>query len=184
MNKTIVKLKKIFKEGYLPSRDSSEEYAFIAYQDKDLAEITNCFEHACFNLTNEQLENFDKSDLENFFSLPKLKNDNLSREQIFEIVIKAIKSTSLNVGKAKETLKKNEWNVAMYFSDDDIDVHFLLQEKDGSWSGKMGKSDRVEHYSILPLKTEGVLSTYTLYKVFSIQNPFVKLSSQEKERCR
>ncbi len=169
--KTILKLRKIFQEGYLPSR-YDDEYIFVAYLDKDLAEITNCFEHACFNLTNDQLENFDKDDFENFFSMPKLQNPDLSKSETFKTIIKQIKETGLKVGEMKENPKKNEWNVAMYFSDDDIDVHFLIQEQDGHWTGKVGKSPKVDNFSILPLNVSGVFSDYTLFKVFSIENPY------------
>ena len=178
---TILKLNKIFKNGYLPSRDKNEKYNYIAFSGKNLAKITNCFEHACFNLTNEQLENFDLSDLKNFFSLPKLSNDELSQEDMFEVVKDAIASTGLKVKKMQEQPNNKSWNVAMYFSDYDIDLHFLLQEKDGTWSGKFGESDIVDHFNILPLKIIGTNVDYHLYKVFTIENPYIKDDNKNNE---
>lgn len=171
---TILKLKKIFRLGYLPNR-GKEQYSFVS----NSANVTNCFEHACFNLTNEQLKDFNENDLKNFFALPVLANVDLSREEMFDAVKKEIAKTGLKVKKTAENLKENEWNVAMYFSNYDIDVHFLLQEKNGGWSGKFGQSQKTDHYSFLPLKLVGVLTDYKLYKVFTIENPY--LSKENKE---
>ena len=174
--RTYLKLKKIFKQGYIPSRDGME---YSCTSSKNFAEITNCFEHACFNLKNEHLINFNIDDLEDFFSLPALANDTLTREEMFEEVKKAIQTIGLKVKKCKEELKANEWNVAMYVSQNDIDVHFLLQEKDGSWSGKFGQSRKVDCYSILPLKLQGVFEDYNLFKVFTIENPYINIKTKE-----
>ena len=167
---TLLKLNKIFKAGYIPSRNKKEDYAS---KDNMFKKITNCFEHACFNLTNEQLKHFDKKDFENFFCLPNLKNTELSREEIYNIVKHSITSTGLKVKSAEEELKPNEWKVAMYFSEHEIDLHFLLQEKDGSWSGKFGELEKVDRFQILPLKIYRTHTEYTLYKVFAIVNPYI-----------
>lgn len=197
--KTYLKLNKIFRQGYLPSR-GGEKYFLCNLRKKkektfnynpdvmhpkgdflyeDYASITNCFEHACFNLKNEQLINFNIDDLEDFFSLPELADEELSRVEMFDRVQKTIQKTGLKVKKCKEKLKENEWNVAMYVSQYNIDVHFLLQEKDGSWSGKFGQSRKVDYYSILPLKVQGVFEDYNLFKVFTIENPYINIKTKE-----
>ncbi len=197
--KTYLKLNKIFRQGYLPSR-GGEKYFLCNLRKKgkktfnynndvmhtkgdflyeDYAGITNCFEHACFNLKNEHLINFNIDDLEDFFSLPELADEELSRVEMFDRIQKTIQKTGLKVKKCKEKLEENEWNVAMYVSQYNIDVHFLLQEKDGSWSGKFGQSRKVDYYSILPLKVQGVFEDYNLFKVFTIENPYIITKTKE-----
>ena len=164
--KATLKIKKIFKKGYLPARN------YKPYS-KHSQEIANCFEHAIFNLTEEDLKHFSITDQEKFFSIPELKDDTLSREEIFDIIKKNISKTGLKIKPVQEG-KKNAWNVAMYFSEDEIDFHFLRQEEDGFWTGKFGRKETVEKYRILPLTIQTDLLKYSLYKVFSVESPFTK----------
>ena len=179
--KAYLKLNEIFSRGYLPRR-GREEYKLV--KGIDTAEITNCFEHACFNLTNRQLTNFNSFDLDNFFSLPALADADMTKEEMFDGVVNAIERTGLKVKPMKDNLAKNEWNVAMYVSQYNIDVHFLLQEKDGSWSGKFGQSKKVDRYSFLPLKIEGAFEAYNLYKILTLENPYYIEKEDKKSGVR
>ena len=65
-----------------------------------------------------------------------------------------LRKTGLQVERYQEgkILKSNQWKVAMYFSEaykrgfGERGWHFLLQERDGSWSGKDGGSTIVEKF--------------------------------------
>ena len=48
----IKKLNMIYKKGYMPEREK-ETYSDLT------TKVVNCFGHACFNLSNKELENLD-----------------------------------------------------------------------------------------------------------------------------
>lgn len=140
-DKTILKLNRIFSMGYVPSRGDQTYARNATYTDQTYGELSNCFSHACFNLTNELYEEYQISDEDILFfqgGFRRFSSD--TNEEIAERVLGKIKSVGLIVSPATdfEVLKANQWRVAMYFnrisfpsgSDCIRDYHFMLQEKD------------------------------------------------------
>ena len=174
MRKPIIKkLQEIIKLGHVPCRGDEYYGKFGGY--------VNCFEHACFNLTNKQIESLCLDDWRLSFRSPFGEFDENSIEKSREEMFHFVTQTGLKVEKGLPTkiLKSNQYQVALYFSkivNRDIidDFHFLLQEKDGTWSGKCGDmSTNVEHFdsleTVLPHTT---ISKYVLDNVFTITNPY------------
>lgn len=174
MRKPIIKkLQEIIKFGHVPCRGDEYYGKFGAY--------VNCFEHACFNLTNQQIESLCLDDWRLGFRSPFGEFEENSIEKSREEMLNFITQTGLKVEKAFPTkiLKNNQYQVALYFSkitnsDNIDDFHFLLHEKDGTWSGKSGDmSTRVEHFDALEtILPRSMYSKYKLDNVFTITNPF------------
>ena len=173
---TILKLQQVFKMGYTPSR-GKESYSEIKY-----FYIPNCFAHACFNLTNQQLSNFKEADKHAFrgFVQSILQLDKYIAKDLFDFV----KLCGLKVQKSNRSLPKhdNEWKVAIYFGSERLkkDYHFLLQEKDGSWSGKHGETDQVTFYPEAPKYLDYNFEfPYKLYGIYKITNPYAPKKATE-----
>ena len=176
--KTILKLNKIFSLGYVPNRGNQSYNHRATYTDQTYGELGNCFSHACFNLTNELYEEYEISDEDILFfqgGFRRFSTD--SNEEVAEKVLGKIKTVGLIVSPATdiEVLKENQWRVAMYFnrisfpSGDYIrDYHFLLQEKDSSWSGKLFWGHQVENFETAP---EIYANRYKYFDTFIITNP-------------
>ena len=125
------KLKYIFEQGYLPSR-------CLSLYNKKTLEITNCFGHACTNLTNELLSKFtyDEGDV---FSL--INWGDIRAFFIDETINDALNSFNLNISPCQITdLPDNKsWKVALYTdSFNDRDYHFYKYEQENLWSHKLG----------------------------------------------
>ncbi len=178
MRKPIVKkLSDIVKLGYVASRGDEP------YQKYSV--LVNCFEHASFNLTNAQIKTLGLDDLRFMLRSPFGEFDMSCIEKSREELLNFITQTGLLVEKAEpsKTLKNNQYNIAMYFAKNEItsdliDFHFLLQEKDGTWSGKCGDiSETVEKFSspapILPFTP---VCKYKLDNLFTITNPYASKS--------
>ena len=78
----------------------------------------------------------------------------------------------------EQALKFNQWKVALYFEEIEFkgkkwlnDFHFLKEEQDGSWSGKMGYTKFVKEYDFLPETCDN----YCHYNTYSITNPHAKV---------
>lgn len=166
---TINKLSNIVKMGYVPQR-GFEQYSIQSCR------LVNCFEHACFNLTNSQLSIFDKNDQNAFVLDMDLSNDNL----IIKSMMGFVRATGLEIEPClpKVNLKSNQWQVAFYLTEpcdfDDRDFHFLLKEKDETWSAKNGFSDIVSNYNKLETYLPTFPSYYHLKGTFAITNPYAK----------
>ena len=71
---------------------------------------------------------------------------------------------------------ERQWKVAYYFNLCDEpnqyipDFHFFRQEKDGTWSSKAGKDNRIHIFRRLPQLFEG---GYKLQKIYMITNPYI-----------
>ncbi|MBQ8444590.1 MAG: hypothetical protein IJX25_04485 [Clostridia bacterium] len=182
---TILKLQQIFKLGYLPSRGNQ------SYKECRQYAIPNCFAHACFNLTNEQLEKFNKADFGAFRGF--IQSIFHANRHITADLFDFVRECGLKVTKSNSRIpsRDNEWKVALYFGRERFtkDYHFLLQEKDGSWSGKIGSEMELNHYPTLPKQVQCNFEyPYTLYGVYKITNPFAckskrspKIDNEEKE---
>lgn len=139
-NRIISRLKSVIKDGHLPCR-FTEKYTQLT------AERVNCFAHACFNLSNEQIRLCLKQSDADFF---KLSGRKIGKEADAEdILMNIICSSGLNVEKTKVkindcVLKNNQWIVTLFFTKYFgthphlmRDFHFLLQEKTNFGRQKM-----------------------------------------------
>ncbi len=167
MNKaTIKKLTEIYKLGHLPCR-GNEPYC-------ETFRLANCFEHACINLTNEQIKQFEISESEsaefgNFYALTQ-KGTSMQFK-------KTLEQAGLQVEECDpdKVLKDSQWKVALYFEYFYMinkDFHFLIQEKDGRWSGKNGYTSNCQIFNTLPKRIEFGNRLYNFYSTFCITNPF------------
>ncbi len=177
---TVLKLNLIFRDGYCPSRGYREYDTKV--KGWDSGSLVNCFEHSCFNLTEELLKEykFGWNDRCSFFDF---KNINLKNaENDMNELINFVKATGLEIENSslKEKLvQDNQWKIAVYFNVVADDIHLMKQEKDGSWSSKMGDSRYVDRY---PKPAKRYHYNYGLYGIFKITNPYAKpLKKDEKE---
>ncbi len=171
----------IFALGYVPSR-GDESYLYKTKSHTTTASLCNCFGHACFNLTNQQLDDLNIYDSD-IIALQGYCGADLSiktKSEITKHLFKIVKDAGLIVKPCtKESiLKNNQWKVALYFDELSIynktylrDFHFLKQEKDGSWSSKIGYRPEVKKVETLPKQYDYY---YSLYGVYSITNPNAK----------
>lgn len=176
---TILKLNKIFKLGYVPSR-GKESYEEKNSDGLAFCTLINCFGHACFNLKNSQLEVFDCDESRNFgnhIEYPGQPNYEIARN-LFDF-IKAVGLKVRRVGK-NCIPGTNQWLVALYFAKSmfdgtNQDYHFMLREKDGIWSHKMGHKKTVDYCSKPPRSfVSNAYYRYTLYGYFLLSNPYAK----------
>lgn len=181
-------LNEVFRMGYLANRGKEKYGSFSFY--------ANCLEHACCNLTNEQLEALDKrlidlgmSEYDYFFTNPYGGFSENSIVQAKDEIFDFLRRTGLKVDveTVKQELKSNQYRVAMYFSEayttgkGTKDVHFILQERDGSWSSKEGGGE-VEFMptleNILPFRNS---NRYVLHNKLIITNPYAKIEENPKQ---
>lgn len=191
---TILKLNKIFKKGYLPSRKDALYKAYHKTDNNELKWYANCFIHACFNLSNEQLQNFNLKEMEDLFDhidYKKVSNSDKIKESLFSVIKKA----GLKVEKTSKNHKcnNNQWIVAYYLAIKDYnlgiknklydDYHFILKEKDGKWSEKVGVTSTVNVYNEPPQKLQRPNSQniYFLQGYYLITNPYAKKARQKGE---
>ena len=168
----IKKLNMIYKKGYMPAREK-EKYSELH------AEAVNCFGHACFNLSNSNLDEFNCyiKDLKDFFRNFEV----IGIQNYFKEAKNRIKQVGLNIEQSslKEPIKKNQWKIAYYVMYDIFkgsDIHFMIQGKDGKWISKAGKSQEIEVFDKLPNVFH---KDYELCGVYKVTNPYVKLDNEE-----
>ena len=177
----IKRIGKIFELGYVPSR-GDETYYFKTQNSIMTGHIFNCFAHACFNLTNEQIDELNLYEDE-IFHMQGYNRDilgTLEKKEVAEHFFGLIKDAGLIVEPCLEEtiLNNNQWKIALYFDEIEFgkdrrlrDFHFLLQEKDGTWSGKAGYTPRVKTVETLP---EELDFYYKFYECYSITNPYAE----------
>lgn len=173
---TILKLRKIFKLGYIPQRRTSY-YLACTYNQIPTALTINCFAHACFNLTEQLLIDYDfnYNDLASFaaFSTVSRENSDALADE-FKTFVEATGLTFETCEKSENSLCQNEWKVALYYNYFNHDFHFLHQEKNGIWTCKRGLS-----YAINKIKTmPDIFYGYEYYQTYKISNP----NGKEKDR--
>ncbi|MBE7073889.1 MAG: hypothetical protein E7379_02220 [Clostridiales bacterium] len=166
---TILKLKKIFSLGYLPSR-GDESYTLL-HRDTNIefSKIANCLAHSFFNLTNEQLEDFNLFDSGTFRWFYLDENDERALDRVLEFVEKTglkVEETSL-----EQDLAPNQWKVAVYFrvrENKNVipDFHFILQEKDGVWSSKEGAFPTIDYFQHPPEMFYSAYGSHFQYKLY------------------
>ncbi len=170
----IKKLNMIYKKGYLPAREKSR------YSELH-ANAVNCFGHACFNLSNNDLKKLEpyldelKLFFRNFGSRGIRNYFNEAAERINKVGLK-IERSSLS-----EQIQKNQWKIAYYLMHDEFignDVHFMIQGKNGKWTSKLGSTKTIQVFDKLP---ETYNDNYSLMGIYKITNPYVKLKEEDME---
>ena len=172
IQKLIKNINMIFKKGYMPSREK-ETYSELH------AKSVNCFGHACFNLSNSDLEKMDSSmpELKDFF-----RNFGCGMSNYFKVAQERIREVGLRIQRSSivEKIEKNQWKIAYYTMYDEFkgsDVHFMIQGKDGKWASKLGASSSVEVYDKLP---KSFKNDYSLVGVYKITNPYLENNKEEE----
>lgn len=165
---TLIKLRKIFMAGYVPSR-AIKNYTAVS------TKLANCLEHAIFNLEDDTLiSDFNFDDLETFANFINSPND--TPEDISGRIFSMVDDVGLKVKREnfeRPILKKNEWLVALYFNGVK-DFHLLLKQ-DKVWTGKMGIKDKIEIFEELPKEIKQNDARfgerkYSLYGLYTIKN--------------
>lgn len=185
-NKGVLKIKKIFALGYLPSRGYQSYLPICKHSQKPYAYQVNCFAHACLNLTNQQLEELKLDNCDTYiFDIKSYSYQ--PQEEIQKTFTKRIKRFGLIAEQCEKDYipeKENQWKVALYFGFSrhclDYDYHFLKQEKDGSWSSKIGWGcDELDILSALPDTYNSPSGTdYQLQQTYIITNPHIESKKQ------
>lgn len=195
MTKPVIKvLNRIYKNGYVASR-GLESYIFNIQEDTMAYQYVNCFGHACFNLKNQHFieNNLTPADTNCFGGLIEchelsaaaysklctryILNRSCDKpEEVTERLFDTVTSAGLVVDKCleKSILKNNQWKIALYFRqtvNNLEDYHFLLQEKDGKWSSKMGHSKKLD---LFEQPEETIYHGYKIHGIYSITNPYAK----------
>lgn len=183
--KIILKLNKIFKMGYTPSRKGESYDKEHSKGGFHFGVFVNCFAHACFNLKNEQLKNLTLEDAANFGH--KIDYLGQPKTEIKTNLITFVQKTGLKIRRVSKNCipEKNQWMVALYFGRSGLDkqnqdYHFLLKEENGFWSGKMGRGKETTYYSEPPSNfTSGNYFQYKLEGYYLITNPYAKAYNNE-----
>ena len=172
----IKKLNTIFSNGYVAKR-GEESYCEMLNGNLHPYRLCNCFEHACLNLTNQQIaENFEEDDAIYLQGLSNPLGMYTPRFATYEFK-NYLEQVGLKMKKCSKDaiLKNNQWKVAIYY--DEITFggnkyfrgfHFMRQEEDGKWSGKYGYEKKVDILEELPEQYDNY---YKLYNTYSITNP-------------
>lgn len=195
----IKKLNTVFKNGYVASR-GGQTYRYFIDDDTTLkvGKLANCFEHACFNLKNEHFESLDITPSEASQTFGRygglfnyrlmLDGDHLiDEDEIKDALFSIIKNVGLEYRLClpSSLTKSNEWKVAFYLADDPEsrsghDFHFLLNEKNNTWSSKEGWStDKLQIFKDFPgelISSHGL--DYKLENVYIITNPFAEAEKE------
>lgn len=172
------KSNEIFKLGYTPSRSNETYYFKFQQLDKFVitGNLSNCFSHACFNFLNQHYNDFNISDYD-ILAIQGLVDRSKTKEEISLKFKNFLNSAGLQVEKDSKykILNNNEWRVALFFDEIQIgnrtiirDYHFILQEKDKTWSSKENFSPKLNILSSLP---EKYTDYYKLHDVFVLKNP-------------
>ena len=168
----IKKLNQIYKMGYVASRGKQQ------YNYKTTL-IANCFGHACFNLDNKSLKTLEKSsdELKDFFRNFSGGNG----RGFFEKAKEKIRQVGLRIEQSSlsEKTDKNQWKIAYYIQQDIFrgnDLHFMIQESDGTWTSKLGTSSEIEVFDNLP---DVYRDSYELAGIYKITNPYINTKEDE-----
>ena len=167
----VKKLNMIYKRGYIPKRESMKYSYYHAC-------AVNCFGHACFNLSNNDLKKLEPYllELHDYF-----RDFSSTKHSFIEEAKNRITNVGLKVEKSSlsETIQKNQWKIAYYVKNDEFtgrDLHFMIQGKDGSWLSKIGSNSEIEIFKNLPNEFR---DKYYLSGIYKITNPYVKIKDDE-----
>ena len=164
-----------FKQGYFPSRDRQSYGVFLPQAKIQAQNLVNCMAHACFNLTNAQLNTPAFQEFKGFYTGGMVDGNTDTKEVQTEKMLHFIKEVGLKVEECDpDAVLKDfrSWKVGLYFrySDvwEDLDYHYCLQEKDNTWSSKFSSYLQLDHFEYLRAY---MLNGYEFEKCFIITNP-------------
>ena len=170
----IKKLNRVYKRGYVPSRNLSN-YSGFSFEGIAVSSLYNCFAHACCGWTNDmiiasRLTCEESEYFGNFY-------DNFSEppEVIEKRILKLVNDAGLEIVPCQQNalLKNNQWKVALYFKDGYgkfNNFHFLKYEpKNNLWTSKFSHYSVIETFDTLPQCYD---DTYKFYNTYKITNPF------------
>ncbi len=192
-NRTILvkKIGEVVKLGYFPTRGHEKyTFRFVNGGQEQIKDYINCFAHAFFNFSNEELrdlfvENGEvKTELLNEFWDFGIDRNNVD-ESLERLISGLVRSTGLKAEKCTEVTEcgKNQWKVGVYYREPrngkSSDFHFLRWEEDSfCWSSKNGDESRVDSFYELPYIYR---KDYKLIAVYMVTNEYAKnKTSQEK----
>ena len=178
----ILKIKKMLALGHIPCRKNEHYKAYHKHTGVEVYKVTNCLIHACFNLTNKQLQKLTQEDIN--IIVHHIEHKLQPTEEIKEHIFTMLNKAGLTVQKYKKfgkPLKENQWLVAFYVGKKYfyeqvtfLDYHFMLKEKDGTWSEKIGFTNIV-NFRKAPPRSFTNKNTYIKYKregIYVITNPY------------
>ncbi|MBE7073888.1 MAG: hypothetical protein E7379_02215 [Clostridiales bacterium] len=179
---TILKLNRLFSMGYMPSRGDESYKVIHKNTNNETTFLVNCMAHSCFNLTNQQLAEFDELDSKNF---KQFYWEGEEQSEIYGRILKFVRRTGLKVERTSlsHSVGKGQWKIAVYFIDrvnderKKPDFHFILQEKDGVWSSKEGSFPYIRYFDIPPkhfISEFGNHKPYKLHEYLMITNPIAQ----------
>lgn len=178
-NILIENMTQVFKDGYRPAR-GNQTYNYILKNDVKLYSMVNCFGHV-FNLRNEQFDDYHFEAFPlfgNFKGMFYEPQDKAAQNMLEFIRAVGLKVEECDPRKPIEDFKS--WKATVYFEDHPIkrDFHWLLEEKTGLWSSKIGFEACLENIQqITPPKSYRNLvdtdepTIYNYYATYKITNP-------------
>lgn len=180
----INKLNKIVKSGHIPSHSSKTYNPRTTF-------VSNCFIHACFNLSDKQLYRFDENEATEI--MKHINYDKCSTgEEIKDSLFSIIKKSGLSIERVgrNHICKANQWIVAFYLIASKYslqqgvrriydDYHFMLKEKDGKWSEKRGGSPEINIIDKQPITIPNYHSQYVLQGYYLITNPYAEFTNNK-----
>ena len=162
--KAFSKLKEIIENGYLPRR-------YLCHYGDDTRNLTNGLGHCMFNLTDPLLKKFTLED-RGIFCLG-LHMGEFTAENVEYHFIENAKLYGLTAVECRKNdmTDKRSWKVAIFSDEFGSDCHFLKEERNGIWTGKLGFYQDLSLYPALPRNIETRNHEYTLGKVLMLSNP-------------
>ncbi len=158
------RLENIMKNyGYIPRR-------YLCHYEDDTIELTNGLGHALFNLTDDLLKGFTKDDRRIFclglnfgeFTFENVEYQFIDTANMYGLDVKECRKNDL--------ADKRSWKVALYVDEYGNDCHFLKEERNEIWTGKLGFYQDITLYPSLPKHVVSNTHEYTLGKTFMITN--------------
>lgn len=164
---TILKLRQVFSLGYVWSR-GLEHYHYVLKNGLQSGTIINCFSHACFNLTNRQLDILDFNMDDYYVFRDFYRDETATKREIAEELFTFVEDVGIKVERKSRDriLKKNQTVVALYFDEKFKDVHFIKLEEFG-WSSKPGIICSIDVFDEVP---ERISPFYDLYDTYILTN--------------
>lgn len=175
----IKKINVLLKRGKMPGRGDEKYTIFNTF-------TVNCLGHAFFNFTNNQIKKLNSQYSEGFrYFLWHIVEPEIQRDAykfVTEQLEQKIRDTGLILEECdiNDKVKDGQWKVAYYYKDglQNEDFHYMRQEKDGTWSSKLGSYRQIEHFDRLPLMYN---DGYCLAKIYKVTNPYVYKETADEE---
>lgn len=179
---TVLKLNLVFRGGYCADRAYEEYGGYITFGYPSNC-LINCLAHSCFNLTDKIMKQyrFAGNEMDSFKFFPNINFRDPEKDS--RVLFDFVESTGLIVENSSldEVIDQpNQWKVALYFSDEIKDFHFLKEEKDGRWTSKWGSLKEIE---VFDEPQEILHDSYGLFAFKKITNPYFSKSADEKDIC-